>query len=204
METVYRFLAALIASRVITQFIKQCRVIITKMTGNTWFPSPTPTLQQFTNDVNALDAAEQLTLKGPKGSAADRNTKLRVVRSDARLLKEYVQSIADANVASSQAIIEGSGYGVAKKPVRSKGQLTAKNGTVPGTVVLLAKALKKRVSYLWQMSTDSKTWTDLPATVKATTVVTGLTPATVYYFRFRTLTVTGLSDWSVTVSIIAH
>ena len=34
--------------------------------------------------------------------------------------------------------------------------------------------------------------------------VTGLTPATVYYFRFRTQTIDGLSEWSAPVSIIAH
>jgi hypothetical protein len=54
------------------------------------------------------------------------------------------------------------------------------------------------------MSLDQKVWSDLPATVKASTLVSGLTPATIYYFRFRTLRAAGLSDWSIVVSLIAH
>jgi hypothetical protein len=57
---------------------------------------------------------------------------------------------------------------------------------------------------MWQMSTDGKTWTALPPSVKASSVVTGLVPGTLYYFQVRTLTVAGLSEWSVIVSIIAH
>jgi hypothetical protein len=204
MKTIYRILVALYMARIVTQLIKQCRVIVTKMTGNTWFPSPTPTLAQVTNDINALDAAEQAAQKGPKGAAAERDVKRAALRSDMRQLKSYVQSICDANMPEAQAIAESAGMSVAKRPARSKPDLAAKYGAVPATVALEAKALRRRASYQWQMSTDQKVWSDLPSTVKAATVVTGLTPATTYYFRFRTLTADGLSDWSPAISIIAH
>ena len=78
-------------------------------------------------------------------------------------------------------------------------------GANAGTVALSAKAVKsRRVQYGWQMSVDQKTWTNLPTTLKASTVVSGLTAGTVYYFRVQTQTVAALSDWSAIVSILAR
>ena len=62
----------------------------------------------------------------------------------------------------------------------------------------------KRVQYGWQMSVDQKTWTTLPPTLRASTLVSGLTAGTVYYFRVQSQTVAVLSDWSAIVSIMAH
>jgi hypothetical protein len=41
-------------------------------------------------------------------------------------------------------------------------------------------------------------------TLVASTSVDGLTPAKIYYFRFRTFTRDGFSAWSPAVSFIAH
>ena len=54
------------------------------------------------------------------------------------------------------------------------------------------------------MSTDQKTWTDLPETFKTRTTVEGLLPATVYSFRLRTVTNNGPSEWSSSVSVLAQ
>lgn len=204
MSTIYRYFAALNAARSCPQYVKQCRAIVARMTGNANFASPTPALSQVSTHVDALDAAEQATHKGPPAATADRDAKLLTVRSDMRQLKAYVQSVADANVADSQVIIESAGMSVTKQAFKTKPDLAVKHGKVPTTVNLHAKASERRASYQWQMSTDQQTWTDLPATVTAATSATGLTPATIYYFRYRTLTVPGLSDWSTIVSVIAH
>ena len=204
METVYRFIAALYAARIIAQYVKQCRVIVTKMTGNIYVTAPTPPLAQVTKDIDALDLANQAALKGPKGSAAARDSALGVVRSDMRQLKGCVQVVCDANVMQAQTIIESCGMSVAKRALRVWAELVVKYGAVSGAAVLRARLLKGKGIHAWQMSTDEKTWTDLPATTKASTTVTGLTPATVYYFRHRTYTKVGYSDWGPVVSFIAH
>ena len=49
-----------------------------------------------------------------------------------------------------------------------------------------------------------KTWADLPPTTDSKTSVTGLVPGTTYYFRHRTFTTAGYSDWSIPVAFIAH
>jgi hypothetical protein len=71
-------------------------------------------------------------------------------------------------------------------------------------VVLDAKALPQPVQYRWQMSTDQATWTDLPESFITKSTVEGLTPATLYSFRLKTVTRKGPSEWSQPVTILAH
>jgi hypothetical protein len=182
----------------------QCRGIVTKMTGNPSFQSPTIDLSQVSKDIDALDAAEILTQKGPKGAAADRNARLLVVRAEMRQLKAYVQSCADADPAGAQLIIEGAGMFVMKQVAKAKAEIAARYGEVSGAVVLTARAHKGRASYKWQMSTDQISWSDLPESLVSTCTVSGLTPVTLYFFRFRVMTTAGLSAWSTAVSLIVH
>jgi hypothetical protein len=122
-----------------------------------------------------------------------------------RLLKAFLQGVADSST-NAQGLIEDAGFDVAKRTTRSKQSIEAKRGANTGTVALFAKAVKRgtRVQYEWQMSVDSKTWTNLPTTLRASTAVSGLTAGTVYYFRVQTQTVAALSDWSAIVSIMVH
>jgi hypothetical protein len=202
--SIIHYYAALYASRSVPLYVKECRAIVACMLGNPAFPAPTPDLSLLADHLDALDAAEQATHGGPKGAAAARDDKLLVVRADMRLLKGFVQRMADAAPASSKTIIESAGMRAVRKNARTKADLAAKHGPVPGTVSLRAKAARGRASYQWQVSTDQEAWTDLPATVVASTLVTGLAPATVYWFRVRVLTVGGISDWRTAVRIIAH
>jgi len=203
MSTTPRVHAAQKAPKQITAYIKQCRVIIDKSTGNPDLPNPLEPLTLASAALDLLETAEQNALKGPKGAAQDRDAKLGVVRTRMRVVIAYVQTAADANPARARAIIESAGLTVVTRTPRRKPNLAAKYGTIPGRIVLEGKAVRG-ASYHWQMSIDQKTWTDLPESVKATLTVDGLTPATTYSFRFRTLTKDGLSDWSGAVSVIAH
>lgn len=204
MSAITRYFAALHAHQSVPHYIKQCRGIVTKMTGNPSFQSPTIDLLQVSKHLDDLDLAEQAIPQGPKGAVADRDIKLLVVRSDMRQLKEYVQGRADADLGNAVAIIEGAGMYVIKRVMKAKGAIEARYGEGSGTVELSARALKGRVAYKWQMSTDQLAWSDLPETLLARCTVAGLTPVTMYFFRFRTITKAGLSDWSTAVSIVAH
>ena len=204
MPTVKRVFAAIKGSKQIPLYIKLCYVILAKMTGNAALPKPPVSMADALAHLEDLEKAEQLAHKGPKGAAQDRNVKLGIVRSDMRQLKEYVQSVADSAGAAGAAIIEGAGMTVSKKPERTKAPFAARYGVIPGRVRLDVKAVRRPVTFYWQMSTDQKTWTSLPDTPYARTTIDGLTAATVYYFRFRTLTKDGVSDWSLVISILAH
>jgi hypothetical protein len=204
MDAVFRYIAAIYASRIIAQYIHQCRVIVTKLTGNALVPNPGISLALVTQHLDTLEAAEKGTLGGPKGSAADRNAALFVVRGDMRQLRTGVQTAADADIVNSKGIIEGTGMFAVKRVAPTKPALAAKYVGVPGLLLLIAKAILGARSYHWQMSVDSKVWSDLAPTGDASTTVSGLTPATMYYFRFRTFAKAGYSDWSTVITAIAH
>ena len=118
-------------------------------------------------------------------------------------LKTYVQAMAHAAHPSVvEAMIESAGMTIRKVTLHDKAQLSVKQGSVSGTVTLMAKAAGKRAAYDWQYSVDQKTWTSIPPTIQAKTGVQALTPGTIYYFRFQALLSTGEQNWSEIVSFM--
>jgi len=180
--------------------------IITAMTGNKSFPSPSPTLATVTTDNTALSNAESVALTKAKGAAADRNAKRTIVVNDLKLLAAYVQGVANAaDPADAISIIESAGMSVRKpKATQPKQDLSLKQGKVSGEVEVVAKAQGPRASYEWQWSADQKTWNVLPSTLQAKTSITGLTPGTTVYVRHAVVTKTGVGDWSQVVSMMVQ
>jgi Fibronectin type III domain len=93
---------------------------------------------------------------------------------------------------------------VAKHAARNKPELAAKQGDVSTVVVLVAKVLGLPAVYWYDYSLDQKTWTTVPQTTKASTVVSGLTPGQTYYFRFHAFSRKGLTDYSQVVSLLVR
>jgi hypothetical protein len=92
---------------------------------------------------------------------------------------------------------------VRKVTLHDKPALSAKQGSASGTVTLSAKSAAVKAAYNWQYSTDQKTWTSLPQTLKAKTSVSGLTAATTYFFRSQALTPKGgEGDWGQATSLL--
>jgi hypothetical protein len=176
------------------------------MSGNSTFPTPNPPLATFQADIAALVTAETAALSRAKGAADDRDAKLAVVRDDLESLKTYVQNIVDAsNPANGEGIIGSASMDIRKVTLHDKAALAVKQGSVSGTVTLSAKAAAKKAAYNWQYSLDQKTWTSLPQTLVAKTGLSGLTAATVYYFRNQTQTPKGgESNWGQVVSFLVN
>lgn len=205
MKTAPRWIVVFAEPKQVPVYINDCRLVVTMMTGNAYFPTPTPPLALVTAHIDTLDAHELLARKGGVGLFEQRDASLNVLQIDMRLVKAHVQSVADAHpYAEAESIIKSAGMGVARRRTWTKPDVAAQHGKIPGRVVLRAKALPGPVQYRWQMSTDQQTWIDLEETFKAETIVDGLTPATVHHFRLRTVTRDGLSGWSQVVSIIVH
>jgi hypothetical protein len=204
MDTVHRYFAALYLSRIVPTLIKECRTVVTCLTNNTWVPKPNPDVAEVTLHLDDLDEKEQAAHNGPKGAVALRNDALLVVRGDMRLLTGCVQIAADADISHAQTIIESAGMYVSTRIKQPKPELAARYGGSSGLAFLDAKALKVPGSYEWQMRIGGQEWTNLPPSVKARVLVSGLTPVTLYSFRYRTLTDKGFSDWSMVASYLAR
>jgi hypothetical protein len=197
-----RPLVALHVPRRIGAILTFAKSVAAAMTNNPALPSPTFPIATLQADLLALDTANALVLTRTKGAAEARDDKLAVVRADLDYLRAYVQQVADANPTEAEAIIERAGMSVQKPSVHTKGELVAKQGAVSGSVRLVAKSAGDRASYDWQYGTDAKSWTVALPTLQAKTDIEGLTPATLYYFRVRSLTKAGVGDFSQVVSLV--
>jgi hypothetical protein len=179
------------------------KAMLDRLTNNPSFPSPTPTLAMLQTDIAALEDAEIKAASKTKGAAAARDAKARKVKEDLNHLRDYVQSVAEAqaNPATAAAIIESAFMTVRKPANRSKPVLRARNTDVSGTVTLHAKAVAPSATYYWQFSLDQQTWTNVPETMRASTVIAGLTATRMYFFRFRALTRTREVGFSQVVNL---
>jgi hypothetical protein len=178
--------------------------ILTAMRGNPYLPAPAVPLDTVEAHVDALAMADAFCLTRMKGARESRDVVLLDLCGDLESLRVYVQGVASRTApAEAAAIVEGAGMSLRRIGARSKGELEAKDGRVSGSVHLVAKSVAKTASYEWQYSTDPARWIDLPPTLQAHTVVSGLTPATRYSFRCRALVRGGRRDFSQVVSVLA-
>ena len=197
--------------RAVGDFQNKVKLIRKSMDGNAFFPAPPITVALngvFDTDIKALDAAQTTALTRAKGAAQARDVAKQTVLNDIHNLQGYVQSIADANPAKAQQIIQSSGFDVRIATPRSKDDFSVKAAKVSGTIKLAVNVKKiangsKRAFFKWQISTDDVTFTDLPSTLKGTTSVSGLKAGTFYYFRYMVVLKTGESGWSESASKMA-
>jgi uncharacterized protein (DUF2126 family) len=187
----------------VKQVITFAQSIATAMMSNPSFPTPSIPLATLQADIAALSTAEAAVLTRTKGSVELRDQKLAVVRADLETLKAYVQTVAGAGTPeAAPAVIASAGLAVRKSTLHDKAALEAKDGSVSGTVNLIAKAAARTAAYAWQYSVDQKTWTATPVTLQAKTGVPGLTAGTTYYFRVQTVTRTGAENWSQIIALV--
>ena len=185
-----------------TLLITFAKAILVAMTNNkATFPSPTPTLAQFSNDIDAFDASETAAQTKAKGAAAIRDEKRKKLISDLHQLVAYVQQIANLAPEQAASIIESAGMTVRKTGSRNKADLAVKQAATSGSVNLVAKATKGSRAHEWQLSTDGKTWTSAPTSTQAKTSIGNVPTGAIVYFRHRAVTKAGPGAWSATVSM---
>jgi hypothetical protein len=198
----HRALASLKLPKPNPALITYAQGIVKGMTGNAYFPAPSPTLAALTAAIADLQSAETLALTRAKGAATARNEKRAALVSLLQQERSYVQGIADGSPENGASIIQSAGLAVKKVPTHGPRVFAAKPGTVSGAVKLVAPAAAHRSSYEWEYSTDGgKTWVTMPPTLQAKTSITGLTPGSSVQFRYRAVTKTGAGDWSQPITM---
>jgi hypothetical protein len=193
---------ALNLPRTVPHAIVYAQSILAALKGNPAHPTPTPNLATFEAHLAALEASHVATLTRASGMVAERNARFATVLGDLRLLRSYVERVANQSPGETTAIIESSGMHVRGSPTHGKPPFEAKEGRVSGTVHLVARAAKGRASYDWQWSDDDTLWVDLPRSMRADATVSDLVAGRRYGFRYRTVTKEGVSDWSQVVTLL--
>jgi hypothetical protein len=183
--------------------ITYARGVVSRMTGNPSFPSPTPTLAAITAAIGDLQTAEIAALSRTKGAVASRDEMRTVLVGALQHLRAHIQSVADADPSKAASVIESAGVAVRKTATRGARAFAAKPGPVAGVAKITTVAASRRASYEWQYSTDGgKTWVTAPATLQAKTTIAGLASGSTVQFKYRAVTRTGESDWSQPVSMM--
>ncbi|MBI3502497.1 MAG: hypothetical protein HY063_11965 [Bacteroidetes bacterium] len=198
--------------RKIGDFQNKAKLIRTSMVGNAFFPSPPISVSNggvFDLDIQALDTAEVTAQTRARGTATARDVAKQTVLDDMHTLQGYVQTVADATPKKAQEIVLGSGFSMKIAAPRDKDDFMVKNTKVKGTMKLTVNVKKvtggsRRAFFKWQISTDGITFTDLPSTLKGSTLVSGLTRGTTYWFRFLVVAKNGESGWSAAVSEMSN
>jgi hypothetical protein len=185
-------------------FISLVKAMLVAMTGNKSFPSPTPSLSTVSTAVSDLETAQAAALTRVKGAVDTRNAKKAALALLVDQLASYVQTIADGDAENAAAIIQSAGMGVRKALVRAPRIFSVKQGSVSGSVKVVAPSAGRRAAYDWQYSTDGgKTWIVGSVSTKASSSVTGLPAGATVAFRYRSTTPkAGESDWSQPLSFL--
>jgi hypothetical protein len=185
--------------------IVKARFMVSSMTGNANFGTPSPTLATITTNINALENATLAAKGGGKDDTANMRAKEVVLDLSLKSLGYYVEIIASANPANAEAIILSAGM-----DVRSKGGNFARGFEVSATgnigEVRLQREGVGHGTYEYQMSIDISTdanWQRIYSGTRARIVKSGLVSGTRYYFRAAGIDKNGFSPWSSVKAMIA-
>lgn len=162
------------------------QTILLAMTGNTNFPTPTPTLAELSNNLTVFSQAAAVARKGSSLDKAIRDDKRDVFISTLHLLGNYVTFVAAGNrtVAASSAmpLNKDSLPRVLTKPEN----LRLSEGTNSGELKLAFDAVPAARSFQYQVTTDplseASQWQSFTGTT-CRFLLTGLTPGQKYWVR---------------------
>lgn len=178
------------------------RNVITRLKANAAiFANPDESLDRVTTFVNTLETANIAAADGGHSAVVAMHAAENQADEAFRVLAAYVDRIAKGD----ESTILAAGFSASKQPVSfQKAELTVTNASNSGSVKLVAKAVAKAGSYIWQYAkdivpTDDKEWITAGFSTQASNEVAGLAVASRYYFRVAAVTPEGTSDFCAPV-----
>jgi hypothetical protein len=177
------------------------------MTGNPNFPTPLPPMLDVSTAVAAYESALFAAEAGGKEKTAAKHAARKALLDILRLLALYVQQKCDGDMTK----LLSSGFDAVKQPepagvLPAPQNVTLKQGTLSGTLVLRGRPVPNAASYEAQQSTNiaqESAWQDLEAFTAVRTTLNGLTPGTQYWARIRAVGAAGPGAWSEPVLAMA-
>ena len=194
----YARVALSFAKKVDTDLIAFVRNVITLMTNNPQYATPTPSLPAITTSVNAFETAVHDALDGGKIAIATRNAARLELLSLMRQLAAFVQG----NCAADLLALLGSGFeavraptpaGVLPPPANPRLTLTDKSGEL----MLKFDRVKNAVNYSIQTAPAAVgPWEDEDLSTATRLVIGGLKPGETLWARACANGSAGASEWS--------
>lgn len=187
----------------VTEKIAKGRQIVTAMTNNTNFPTPSPSLADVTAALEELEKAYAL-VQSARSEVATRmatqenaETKLNQTLTQ---LAGYVESVAgkDDTLITSAGMETKAVASTPTLPSPPQG-LSATAGDHEGEIDLSWKPVSNARSYTIESSVDPATatsWTHVGIATSASKSITNLTSGKRYWFRVAAVGAGGQSGWS--------
>lgn len=192
--------------------IEKCGTLITKLTDNANFPSPTPSLAELTAAVTELTSATIAASKGDRELILVRREQEIVVANMIRNLAGYVTMTADGNGAK----IASAGFELVKLPepqpaISRPVDFKAQRGAHTGEVELSWRLVRNAATYVVEMTTGDPqlpetTWATAAITTKVKIKFSDLNVGQFYYYRVKAIgrnSESPFSDISLVMTAVA-
>lgn len=163
------------------------RNVVTKLTGNAFFPSPPVTLAELTTKGDELEAAIAQATEGSKASKGARNAVMAEVKVMLTSVADYVRMVAQGD----EVKLLTSGFEMAKRPEPVGIPGTARNMEVratngKGILELRWRHVHGAHGYrMWMTDSDPNVeanWQPIGYTTRASHTVTDLESLKAYWF----------------------
>jgi len=178
--------------------------IVTKFGNNVNYQSPGAVITNLaTANANFWTAIQEAKTQKDTGNAVAQ-ARQAVIDAIGHVV-DYANTVVEKLPADAgRTVLQSGGLEPKKVTARNLPDLAVKYGGLMGAVLLVARSMGKGSAYAFAFSTDQKSWTPCPTSLKVKTTVSGLTVGTTYYFRVQATTKKGLQDWSTIVSFVVH
>jgi hypothetical protein len=186
--------------------IVRARAILVAMTGNTWFPTPSPTLAEVEAATDDLFAAETRTLTRVVDSVSERDAKRMALVALLQRLGAYVQGVAIANPEHAAEIVESAGMYL-KRAGGPRGRTFHAKQIRAGTIHVFAPGAGDGAAYEFQYSLDGgRTWLGTAQQImnRADVTIDRLPPHAMVHLRYRVIVKNVTGDWSQTIAIMVE
>jgi hypothetical protein len=185
------------AREIDTDLIAFARNVVTLMTGNDQYPTPSPSLKVIGTAVDALETAVHDALDGGRIAIATRNAARAELLSLLRQLASYVSGNCKADVllligSGFKAVRTPSPVGVLPAPANLRLDLTG----LSGQLYLRFDRVPNAANYSVQSATaPDGPWSDQGLSTSTRVTIHGLTPGKAYWVRACANGSAGASGW---------
>ena len=189
----------------VANVVRTVESVVEKMTTNTHFTTPNPTLATITTQKDELRDAAAAALNGSTAQKALVKVKLRTLLLSMDTLRAYVQTVANSNAETAEEVALSSGMSVKRVTPRKKRVFTAVNTNLPGQVKVFTGRVNGATMYEFEFTAtpgDDKSWESAGVNTSATRIVSYLTSVTEYSFRWCSISKDGRSAWSNVITLV--
>lgn len=175
--------------------------ILLNLISDTLFAGSAALFTAAQTQLGKLDAAQKKYKSGGKTFKGARD--LEDVASEAIMdeVLGVVQKAADADIKNAVDIFTRNGIDYRTRKSSTNGEIEIEHGEISGSFNLYVRPLDGDFAAMWWYSTDQQNWEFADFSHNSQGFIGGLVKGKTYYFRAKTSSPSGKSDWTQIIEI---